>query len=163
MLGKFRNIVIALQKILWPQWLPLRQGDQMSLWTSRPKCSPTHFVQNKYLTGTLGKSSSKICSTAIIFEKLPFISIGWSQWAKIRPIWSPCSETIIISRPFRGCAQTNSNTKRIGKSRGQRQVSNLVPRSDLWSPGVKLPPWGELCPLAVKFAPGGRRSSLRPS
>jgi hypothetical protein len=43
------------------------QGDQMSLWKSRPKCSPTHFLSKQ-------KRSPKFFAGSVIFQKIPDVN-----------------------------------------------------------------------------------------
>jgi hypothetical protein len=42
----------------------------MSLSKNRPKCSPSHILQNKYKNFTIEKSSPEILATFVIFKKL---------------------------------------------------------------------------------------------
>jgi hypothetical protein len=45
------------------------QGDQMSLWKSRPKCSPTHFLSKLMRNFHRGKSSTKVYIYFCHFQK----------------------------------------------------------------------------------------------
>jgi hypothetical protein len=71
------------------------QGDRMGFWKYCPKWSQSVFCQNKNTTTYVhtyilrwGKVAPKFGQQVSI--KLPKVAIA--QQAKIRPIWSPCSQ-----------------------------------------------------------------------
>jgi hypothetical protein len=77
--AKYINFVIILQ--IWGA----NQGDQMSFWKIRPKCSPTHFGQYYHISFTEEKSCQRMWTNSILFIKLPKVNN--------RPIWSPWSQS----------------------------------------------------------------------
>jgi hypothetical protein len=51
------------------------QGDQMSLGTTRPKCSPTHFCQNECATCTVENIAQKfVLRTSVIFKNMSIVN-----------------------------------------------------------------------------------------
>jgi hypothetical protein len=63
------------------------QGDQISFWKYRPKCSPTHFLSK--LTRNFYRGIKKPKNQGyfkLLSQKCPKLTIA--HWAKIRPIWS---------------------------------------------------------------------------
>jgi hypothetical protein len=70
-------------------WVGDNQGDRMSLWKNRPKCSPTHFGQNQRKTSTV---EEKVAQKWGLFLQLSKIC----PWVNIRPIWSPCADNICV-------------------------------------------------------------------
>jgi hypothetical protein len=85
------------------------QGDQMSLWKNRPKCSQTHFCQNQCITLTMRICSPKnvgifygpldyfmvITSVCIFCGHLVYFLSFW--YVAPGKIWQPCSPSASLS------------------------------------------------------------------
>jgi hypothetical protein len=75
------------------QWNPhsaaLPSGWPDEFVKSRPKCRPNNFMSKLIQKVNRGKRSPKMWGTSVISKK-NFLKQTITQWAKIRPIWSPC-------------------------------------------------------------------------